>query len=177
MLQDQKREKRFMLLAITGMEKNSKKPKILIAGLGNIVMRDDGAGVHAVRELVKHPIEGTKAVEVGCAVFDSLHLLEAADWILLIDAMEAGGPPGSVYLCDLSDIDGRPGQGSLHHLSIITALQSFAKKRASVIKLVGIEPAVIDYGLELSDAVQGALPRVYQLACSITHEWKMAIAS
>jgi hydrogenase maturation protease len=153
------------------------KPKIIVAGLGNLLLRDDGVGVHVIKALQKDQIHDIITVEVGCAVFDSLHLLEAADKILLIDAMEAGGSPGSVYLCDLSDIDGRPEQGSLHHLSIITALQTFAKKRASIIKLVGIEPAVIDYGLELSDAVQGSLPGVCQLARSITREWKMAIAS
>ena len=166
-----------MLSEIPRTGKDIKKPKIVIAGLGNLLLRDDGVGVHAIKALQKNQIQDIITVEVGCAVFDSLHLLEAADKILLIDAMEAGGPPGSVYLCDLSDIDGRPEQGSLHHLSIITALQTFAKKRASLIKLVGIEPAVIDYGLELSDAVQGALPRVCQLARSITREWKMANAS
>ena len=166
-----------MLSVIPRTGKDIKKPKIVIAGLGNLLLRDDGVGVHAIKALQKDQIQDIITVEVGCAVFDSLHILEVADKILLIDAMEAGGPPGSVYLCDLSDIDGRPEQGSLHHLSIITALQTFAKKRASLIKLVGIEPAVIDYGLELSDAVQGALPWVCQLACSITHEWKMAIAS
>jgi hydrogenase maturation protease len=153
------------------------KPKIIVAGLGNLLLRDDGVGVHVIKALQKNQIQDIITVEVGCAVFDSLYLLEAADKILLIDTMKAGGPPGSVYLCDLSDIDGRPEQGSLHHLSIITALQTFGKKRASLIKLVGIEPAVIDYGLELSNAVQGALPRVCQLARSITREWKMAIAS
>jgi hydrogenase maturation protease len=166
-----------MLSVIPGTDKDIKKPKIIVAGLGNVLLRDDGVGIHAIRALQGNPVKGITSIEVGCAVFDSLYLLEVADKILLIDAMEAGGPPGSVYLCDLSDIDGRPEQGSLHHLSIITALQTFAKKRASIIKLVGIEPAVIDYGLELSDAVQGSLPRVCQLARSITREWKMAIAS
>lgn len=159
------------------MAKDIIKPIIIVAGLGNLLLRDDGVGVHVIKALQKDQIQDIITVEVGCAVFDSLHLLEAADKILLIDAMEAGGSPGSVYLCDLSDIDGRPGQGSLHHLSIITALQTFAKKRATLIKIVGIEPDVIDYGLELSDAVQGALPRVCQLARSITREWKMANAS
>lgn len=159
------------------MAKDIIKPIIIVAGLGNLLLRDDGVGVHVIKTLQKDQIQDIITVEVGCAVFDSLHLLEAADKILLIDAMEAGGSPGSVYLCDLSDIDGRPGQGSLHHLSIITALQTFAKKRATLIKIVGIEPDVIDYGLELSDAVQGALPRVCQLARSITREWKMANAS
>jgi len=157
--------------------KDIKKPKIVIAGLGNLLLRDDGVGVHVIKTLQKDQIQDIITVEVGCAVFDSLHILEAADRILLIDAMEAGGPPGSVYLCDLSDIERKPERGSLHHLSVITALQTFAKKRASLIKLVGIEPAIIDYGLELSDAVQGALPRVCQFARSITREWKMANSS
>jgi hydrogenase maturation protease len=166
-----------MLSVISRTGEHIKKPKIVIAGLGNLLLRDDGVGIHAIRELQGNPVKGTTALEVGCAVFDYLHLLEAADRILLIDAMEAGGQPGSVYLCDLSDIDGKPEQGSLHHLSVITALQTFAKKRASLIKLVGIEPAVIDYGLELSEAVQASLPKICKFVRSIAREWKMVNSS
>lgn len=93
------------------MAKDIIKPIIIVAGLGNLLLRDDGVGVHVIKTLQKDQIQDIITVEVGCAVFDSLHLLEAADKILLIDAMEAGGSPGSVYLCDLSDIDGRPGAG------------------------------------------------------------------
>ena len=153
------------------MVNDIKKSEIIIAGLGNVLLRDDGVGIHAIRELQRNPVKGITSIEVGCAIFDALHLLETADKILLVDAMEAGGPPGSVYLCDLSDIDGKQEQGSLHHLSIITALQTFGKKRASLIKLVGIEPAVIDYGLELSDAVQASLPKVCKVVRSMAHEW------
>jgi len=148
-----------------------KKPSILIAGLGNILMCDDGAGVHVIREIIKHPIYSTKAVEIGCAVFDALPLLEEAERILLIDAMDAGGEPGSVYLCDLSEINNKPIKGSLHHLSVINALHTFGKKRASCIKLIGIEPDTIDYGLELSVPVQAAIPKVCEFARTIAHSW------
>ena len=113
--------------------------------------------------------------EIGCAVFDALNLLEAADKILLIDAMKAGGPPGSVYLCDIVDIDENQEKRSLHHISVITALHSFVKKQASQIKLIGIEPGVIDYGLELTDVVQSSIPKVCQVAPLIAREWMMII--
>ncbi len=147
-----------------------KEPSILIAGLGNILMRDDGAGVHVIREILGHPIAHTKAIEIGCAVFDSLHELEKAERIILIDAMEAGGPPGSVYLCDMSEIDGNTEKGSLHHLTIINAMQIFLQYKASTIKLIGIEPEIIDLGLELSDSVLGAVPKACEIARMIASE-------
>jgi hydrogenase maturation protease len=153
------------------MGETLKDSSILIAGLGNILMRDDGAGVHVIREILGHPIAHTKAIEIGCAVFDSLHELEKAEKILFIDAMEAGGPPGSVYLCDMSEIDGNIEKGSLHHLSVINAMQIFLQGKTSTIKLIGIEPEIIDYGLELSYSVLRAVPKACEIARMIASEW------
>jgi hydrogenase maturation protease len=159
------------------MGEKLKEPSIIIAGLGNVLMRDDGAGVHVIREIMHHPIAGTKAVEIGCAVFDSLHELEQAERILFVDAMEGGGSPGSVYLCDLSEIDNKPIKGSLHHLSVINAMEIFLQSKASTVKLIGIEPEIIDYGLELSGSVLGAIPRVCEIARMIASEWTNGTSS
>ena len=72
-------------------------PRILIAGLGNCLLRDDGIGVHAIRSLQQNPPPGVVVAEVGTAVLDALHLLEWAEKILAIDAMQAGGNPGTLY--------------------------------------------------------------------------------
>ena len=71
------------------MARTSGKPRIIIAGLGNILLQDDGVGVHAVRELLKAPPKNAKPLEIGCAVFDALHYMERADRVLVIDAMQA----------------------------------------------------------------------------------------
>ena len=53
-----------------------RRPRILVAGLGNLLLKDDGVGVHAVRALQHGVPRGVRAVEVGTAVLDALHLVE-----------------------------------------------------------------------------------------------------
>ena len=68
--------------AASSMQGNKRiKPRILIVGIGNALLQDDGVGVHAVRELIKDPPSGVMCVEVGTAVLDALHLIEWADKI------------------------------------------------------------------------------------------------
>jgi hydrogenase maturation protease len=104
--------------------RGTEKPRILIAGLGNLLLRDDGVGIHAVRQFQRVSGSRYRAVEVGCAVLDALHLLEWSEKILLIDAMEAGGPPGTVYrVSSIEELDGGAVPASLHELSIVQALR------------------------------------------------------
>jgi hydrogenase maturation protease len=148
-----------------------KKSNILIAGLGNVLLRDDGVGVHAIRQLQRHSIRGTTAVEVGCAIFDVLPLLDSADKILLIDAMKAQGSPGTIYTCGLRDLELSPTKGSLHGLSLLNALQTFVRPSPRVVRLVGIEPSIIDYGIVLSESVQASLSQVRLVVKEIVEEW------
>ena len=70
----------------------------LILGLGNLLLSDEGVGVHVARALAERELPpGVSVVEAGTAFLDVLSDIEKADRILLIDAMEGGGAPGSVY--------------------------------------------------------------------------------
>lgn len=142
------------------MEDRFAGPRILIAGLGNCLLGDDGVGVHAARKLAGNPPAGTVVVEVGTAVLDALHLFEWADIILAIDAMNAGGRPGTVYLLPASGAEEPKAKGSLHELNLISALGLLRKKRRPPVLIVGVEPQVIDFSLDLSPEVRSALPLV-----------------
>ena len=148
------------------------KPKILIAGLGNLILRDDGVRVHAVREFQQSAQEAYLAVDVGCAVMDALHLFEWAENILLIDAMQAGGDPGTVYrINSIDELESGGQPASLHELSVVQALKMIRKDHHPEVVVIGIEPEVIDYGLDLSGAVQQSLPLVLQTGQKIVEEW------
>jgi hydrogenase maturation protease len=145
--------------------------RILVAGIGNVLLRDDGVGVHAIRELSKNPLAEMQAVEVGCAVFDALHLFEWADKILLIDAMTAGGRPGSIYLVPIDDVEKNDAHASLHELSVTATFSMLRRSVLPEVTVIGIEPETIDYGLELTDSVQASLPKVLDLARQIVDSW------
>ncbi len=162
-----RRKKRIRAEAAKGRE-----PRILVAGLGNLLLRDDGVGVHAVRLLRRPVAAGIRVAEVGCAVFDAMYLLEWAERILLIDAMKAGGVPGTVYRAVGDDIDEGGIPASLHELSIINALHMIDRSRLSEISVIGVEPASIDYGLDLSGPVEAALPGVLRAVRDVIKGWR-----
>jgi hydrogenase maturation protease len=146
--------------------------RILIVGLGNLLLQDDGVGVHAVRELQKLALPGVLAVEVGTAILDALHLLEKADKILAIDAMQAGGLPGTIYSFGVGDVaDGSP-QLSLHELSLLATLRFLPQRTSPQITVLGMEPETIDFGLDLSPALQANLPKLVQAAVEIVAQWR-----
>ena len=157
---------------LTTPRRRNRRPRILIAGLGNIVLRDDGVGVHAVRQFQQPLADEYQAVDVGCAVLDALHLFEWAEKILLIDAMKAEGPPGTVYKVNaLDDLEAGTVPASLHDLSVVQALKMINKDHHPDITIIGVEPEIIDYGLDLSKTVETSLPLVLQTGQEIVREW------
>jgi hydrogenase maturation protease len=149
-----------------------RRPRILIAGMGNILLKDDGVGVQAVKRFPPADGREYRAVEVGCAVFDALNLFDWAERILLIDAMQAGRPAGTVYRVDsLKDMDLGTMPASLHEFSVIQALEMIHKDPLPAVAIIGIEPEIIDYGLELSEVVEASLPLVLNAGLEIVRKW------
>lgn len=145
-------------------------------GLGNLLLQDDGVGVHAAKELQKISSRRVVVADVGCAVLDALHLIEWADNILAIDAMQAGGEPGTIYSFTPGDVAEDAVQASLHELNLIAALRFVKRDTAPRIAILGVEPAVIGYSLDLSPEVQASLPRLVRAAVEIVDRWKSATA-
>ncbi len=150
-----------------------KEPRILIVGLGNLLLSDDGVGVHAIRELQKNSPPGVLAVEVGTAVLDALHLFEWAEKILAIDAMEGGGSAGTIYTLGGQEIEERGLRASLHEVDLLAALRFLPKQVNPEITVLGIEPETIDFGVDLSPALQAALPQLVNSARNIVARWRL----
>ena len=154
------------------MPRKSREPRILIAGLGNLLLMDDGVGVHAVLELQKNPPPGAVVAEVGTAVLNALHLLEWADKVLAIDAMQAGGAPGTVYACGAGDVAPGGIKASLHELNLLAALDFLKVKAKPEIVIFGVEPEQIDYGLDLTPLVAAALPELTTAVRAQVRRWR-----
>ena len=147
--------------------------RVLVVGLGNELLRDDGVGVHAARLLKVVLGEQALVVEVGTAVLSALHLFEAADKILAIDAMQAGGQAGAVYTFSPQDVAENDRQLSIHELNLVGSLRFLPEgRRAKQIKIIGVEPQTIEFGMELTGALQAALPTVVATARQIVEDWQ-----
>jgi hydrogenase maturation protease len=82
---------------VTKSHATNNRVKTLVLGLGNVLMGDEGIGVHVVRALEKHTLPaGVECLDGGTGGFTLLEPLEDADRIVLIDAANDGNPVGTV---------------------------------------------------------------------------------
>ena len=142
--------------------------RTLIAGAGNLLLGDEGVGVHAVRALMEQGIpEGVDAVDAGTALGDLLGDLARYSVLILVDAIRGGGRPGDLYRLEIrspDDLAPSAGPLSLHEFGVAEAL---AQARAlgvlpPRVVLIGMEPERLQPGMELSLAA-AALPRLLAL--------------
>ena len=145
--------------------------RLAVIGVGNILMRDDGVGVHAIRELQKRETpDGVICVDGGTASFEALTAAGDCDNLLVVDAVKAGGKPGTIYKMSLEQW--REVRGiSLHDVTLLDAIsiaQTF-DKRSIRLNVIGIEPEDISPGMELSDAVN---EKFNDLLAHVTEEMK-----
>ncbi|MFH1999276.1 MAG: hydrogenase maturation protease, partial [Planctomycetota bacterium] len=121
-----------------------KNRRVLIAGLGNSLLMDDGVGVHAVRALLRDPPDSVEIAEIGTAVLDALHLLENADIVIALDAIQAGRPPGTVLEISEGSLQKPGGLGrSVHEVGLREAIAMLPQDKQPQLIILGVEPAMI----------------------------------
>ncbi len=147
------------------------RPSLFIVGVGNLLMSDDGVGVHAVAALQKNPIPGVTMLEMGTAILHGVNLLESATRVLVIDAAHGGQPPGTIYQFEPGEPTGLPGAVSLHALGLREAMRFLSCGPPPSISVIGVEPQTIACGLELSPVVGAALGAVIALARRTAVAW------
>src|SRR3954462_334859 len=78
------------------------RPRLLIAGVGNIFLGDDAFGVEVVQRLARRPLpEGIRVVDFGIRGLDLAYaLLDGYEATILVDALPRGGPPGTLYVLE-----------------------------------------------------------------------------
>jgi len=137
------------------------KNKTLIVGIGNLLYRDDGIGAHVIEEMKKMRLpDQIELLDMGTSTMDLIYHLEEVTKLIVIDAIKAGGVPGTIYRMkpdDLLPSKNRP--VSLHDIGLLETL-NMAKERGQKVStiVIGVEPKILDWGLELSDEVKQRIP-------------------
>jgi hydrogenase maturation protease len=140
--------------------------RVLVIAFGNPLVGDDGAGPAVARELAANAAAAGVRIEDG-----GTDVLPLPSWwrgepeVWIIDAVRAGGEPGTVHRLDHETILSLPQTtASLHHLSIPECLRwilhAFPEMRAVRFRLWGIEPAVVSTRSGLSEPVAEAVGQV-----------------
>jgi hydrogenase maturation protease len=152
---------------------------VLVLGLGNILLRDEGVGVRALEKLqAEYGLPPrVRALDGGTMGLDLLPYLAGASRLLILDALQAGGEPGSlVRLADDAVPAALALKLSIHQvgLSELLAAARFQGTLPGMVTLLGIEPASIEWGLELSPPVSGALDGLIEAALLELQTWGIA---
>ena len=136
----------------------------LILGVGNLLLSDEGVGVHAARVLAARELPpNVSVVEAGTAFLDVLPEIEKADRILLMDAMEGGSPPGSIYRVPFDQCLHPAMLASLHGFDMSRVLFMAGNTRKPEVTVFGMEPAKIEWGTEVSPVVQRMMPALVEV--------------
>jgi hydrogenase maturation protease len=140
--------------------------KILIVGIGNMVCRDEGIGVHVVQEMEDMELPShIQLLDIGTSTMDLISHLEGVKKIIVIDSMNLGGTPGEIYKCKPEDLMSKGEEFiSLHEVGLLETLTT-AKKMGKEIDtvIIGVEPKVIDWGVELSEEVKQKIPAIIEV--------------
>ena len=144
---------------------------ILVAGIGNLLLTDDGIGVHVLRELQKEPMPGVTLAEIGTSILHGLSFVESASRVLVIDAVRGGEAPGTLYCFDAGPATRSAAGSSLHALGLIQAMRCLLPGPPPPVHIIGVEPQSLAYGMEISPCVQAALPRLVALARNTVAQW------
>ncbi len=144
----------------------------LVACVGNLLMGDDGAGVHAARELEVRAAGRFDVADAGTSLSDVLLTRPLYGRLIVVDAIRKGGAPGSIYEARIADPEWLARESppvSLHDLGVGEALWQarLAGRLPREVWLVGIEPQCVEWGIGLSPPVQAALPRLIERACAL----------
>ena len=161
------------MATVPNQSRNDKLPKrrIVIVGIGNILLSDEGIGVHVINELknVQLP-ENVEIHDCGTGGLSILNVLDKAEKAVIIDAVRGGSSPGSIYRFMLDEIlteDRRLRMTSLHDLDLTTALKiaelTHLYQLPTEMVVIGVEPASIEMGMELSPQIRRTMPKIIDL--------------
>jgi hydrogenase maturation protease len=151
----------------------NQRRRLLVLGMGNTLCSDDGVGAVAARQLRLLPRAGVLVAEIGTAILDAIPLLEWAERALVIDAMQAGGRPGTIYWAKHEALCCRSKSRTAHDRDLSVALDLLPRQVAGPeLYVLGVEPESIEIGLGLSSTVRQALPAVLTIANGILRDWR-----
>ena len=136
----------------------------MVLGIGNLLCRDDGIGVRIAGEMQGlDKYSGIRIVDGGSAP-DLFVLLDCdVTRLIIVDALRGGGRPGDIYRLDLQDENIADGaSASLHGMGVLDSLKLMKQlgQQLPQVTVVGIEPADVSHGLQLSPVIEAKVPAI-----------------
>jgi hydrogenase maturation protease len=147
---------------------------VLVAGVGNIFLTDDGFGCEVARALSERTLpEGVKVVDYGIrGMHLAYDLLEGYDALVVVDALPAEGRPGELTVMEVGPEDLGEGELDAHGMAPVSVLASLGDLGGRLPRtyVVGCQPARVDEGMGLTPAVAAAVDPAIDLVLEVLGE-------
>jgi len=149
----------------------------LVLGVGNVLLADEGAGVHAMHYLADHyDLPDTTYLDAGTLSFTLAADIANADHLIVFDAAQIDSEPGDIKVFQDEEVDDflKSGRCSVHEVGFadlmdIARLEGYLPERYA---LIGIQPEKLGWGDAPSETVRRAMPRAAGNAAALIHKWK-----
>lgn len=152
---------------------------MLVLGIGNTLLQDEGSGIHVLNALRRQypETEGVSYVDGGTLSFTLAGIVEECESLIVIDAAQLKKKAGSIACFIGEEMDHFLGQGkrSVHEVGLLDLLDMarlsgrLPRRRA----LVAIQPERIDWGEHPSPAVSDAIPTAVNEVVKLMERWKI----
>jgi len=154
--------------------------KVVILGIGNLLLSDEGIGIKTLEELSKNfefP-EEVELVDGGTLGLGLLEFVEQATHLLVVDAIEGGGKPGTLYEFKGKDLLPQVAERlSLHEVSFLDIL-NLAKLRGKIpeeIVILGVEPGSLEMSTNLTEEVKSKIPELITRILAVLKDWGIEV--
>ena len=142
---------------------------LLVLGVGNLLLTDEGVGVHAVQDLAQEswPTEAVDFLDGGTFTQDIFYLFQNYHHILVLDVVHGGKPPGTIYRLTEHELRHSDSQRlSIHDIDLLDSLQmAELLGNRPQLTVLGIEPLCIsEWSMELTPTLKAAYPAYLEAA-------------
>ena len=154
---------------ITVPESSKVKP-ILVLGVGNLLLKDEGVGAHFVEAFRKRTLpSGVEVVDGGARGIDLLAMIEGRKLVVIVDCARMGEPPGTIRTFEASEIIRKRGSGFSVHGATLAHTLKIGEHLGILpdIVILGIEPETVEICIGLSDVVTRAMEQAQEMVREI----------
>jgi hydrogenase maturation protease len=155
---------------------DAKRTATVVIGLGNPLMGDDGVGLAALKRLQEdwQVPDDVELVDGGTWGMNLLPTIEDAGRLLLIDAIDAGGPPGAAVMISRDELPRYFAMKLSPHQIDLKEVLALAQLRGTLphdTLAVGLQPGRIELSEQLSDTVAGEIGGLVRRAVAVLQCW------
>lgn len=148
----------------------------IILGLGNLLYQDEGFGIHAIKALQAAWLapDTVELIDGGVLGLSLLPLVEESSHLLVLDVVDIGQPPGTIYEMEGEQIPLFASSKLSEHQVGFQEVLGLARFRGNLpgsLRLIGVQPQDLGSGIGLSQAVASSLPEVINRARNILAGW------